>query len=329
MFDQVGLVVAPGQLWTYVDADPDPANGVRQFLAALGLDPDRIRRGDLGEQARANEVLDLLLGIGDAFDHLAPDVARAVEARLASGEYDQVREAARAVHALARVARLGARWPDRRLALLAAFLRDVGESLADPLSVGLDDVAAAESHADTLTRLAIDFDAALDRFTLAERALRDAWPAAWAIAPEAASLEALSAEFETLAAALLDNEALGPAEVEEITARLHAIGAELEAMHARAVGGSSKGRRRSGKAGAGTGTGRAGGGGPKPGPSGPVEEALQFFGLDVASAPEWAVIHRRFRELARQHHPDISGDDGTMMKTLNQHYDTLKARCRP
>lgn len=314
MLDQVGLSILPGQLWLFVDAQADPAEGVAAFLGALGLDADRIRRRDPVERERANEVLQLLLGIGDAFDHLAPDARAGIQARLFSGEYDQVRAAAEAVDVLGRIARLKRRWPDQRLALLTAFLRDVRDSLADPLALDRDDLAAAERQADALTALAIAFDEAIDRYRALRAGLDDIWPDDWSRGPEAEALDRAAAEFETLAQALLDDEALGRADVEEIVARLGAINAELDALLARAEGRTAGGKGGAGRRDAGT-----------RGP-GPLEAALAFFGFAPGSSPDRGQIRARFRELARRYHSDLAGGDDEMMKALNLHRDTLKSQ---
>ncbi len=52
---------------------------------------------------------------------------------------------------------------------------------------------------------------------------------------------------------------------------------------------------------------------------GEVRESLEFFDL---VNPNRAIVRRRYRELARRYHPDITGDDA-MMKKLNRSYQVL------
>ena len=319
MIDQVGLAVVPGQLWPYVDAATDPGVGIARFLRSLGLDAALIRARDRAECERSNDLFELLLGIDDAFDHLAPDVVRAIEARLWSGDYEEVRQAAEAVDVLGRITRLERRWPDARLAILSAFLADVRASLADPLTVDAADLAAAQTHAETLTALALAVDEAVAAHQAVREALVAAWPPVWSGGDEEQQADCVAGEFDILVEALLADVTIDAAGVAEIVAKLEGINAELSALLARAEDLAAGRDRRSG-AGAGARSSAAG-------MAGPLAEALAFFGLALSPLPNLAAVKKRFRELARRYHSDLTGGDDRMMKTLNGHYDTLKARC--
>ncbi len=65
---------------------------------------------------------------------------------------------------------------------------------------------------------------------------------------------------------------------------------------------------------------------PRPKPRTPEEEALHVLGLDPGS--DFATVKRRYRELAKKHHPDANGGSKQAeerLKTINQAYNTLKA----
>ncbi|MBX9815578.1 MAG: hypothetical protein K2X76_12825, partial [Sphingomonas sp.] len=180
MFDQLGLAPIPGQLWRFVDAERDPFDGVSAFLRAIGLDPERARRRDPAELARANAVLELLFTIDHVFDRVAPPVAAALEARLCSGDYLAVRAAAQVAQTFERIARLEARWPAaHRLAVLTAFLDDVRGGLADPLGVPVPAAIQAQRVADELGRQMGALDTALRDGAALHQALLRRWPAPW------------------------------------------------------------------------------------------------------------------------------------------------------
>jgi hypothetical protein len=52
-----------------------------------------------------------------------------------------------------------------------------------------------------------------------------------------------------------------------------------------------------------------------------VQKAKEFFGF--SHTPSKEEIKKRYKELARQYHPDINNQDDTKMKELNHYRDVL------
>lgn len=319
MFDQVGLEPFPGQLWRFVDAERDPYHGVTNFLQAIGIDPELIRRRDRTEIDRANTVLDLLFSIDHVFDRVDPDVAVALEARLCSGDYRAVRLAAQVIETFEKIARIDARWPaDHRLAVLDAFIQDMRAGAANPLAVPAEIAANAERIADGLNQHMLAFDAAwAEHHRLA--ALLDArWQPGWNTAPQGQRRARAVAEGGTAIRELRGNPALGNRDVDRLLARLaranQDLAALLDALERTAAGLGSHARRPSG-------------------PQSDYDRALLFFGWTTDERPDAAALRRRFRELARSTHPDAANADPAAQAAahqrfveLNRYHDVLKLR---
>lgn len=316
MFDQCGLGPFPGQFWRFVDAADDPFVGVTDFLRAIGIDPDRVRRRDAREVERANIVLELLFSIDHVFDRVAPDVAAMLESRLCSGGYEQVRQAAGLIQTFERVAALEARWPQgMRLGVLNAFIIDARQGMANPLAVS---PAVAANAAKVVEALTAQMNA-LDTLMVAHEALihrlAQYWPPSWRAGPEAAGREAALTAVAQAHRLLVGDATLSHAAVaaqlqriERANQQLHDFVQRIEARLGRSTG---------------------------PGvmaPQSEIERARAFFGLAPGARPDPQALRRRFRALARDNHPDTVGSDPAAQAAahqrfieLNRYYDVLKA----
>lgn len=55
----------------------------------------------------------------------------------------------------------------------------------------------------------------------------------------------------------------------------------------------------------------------------PIDQALKIFDLNYKALGNKILIKKRYRELAKKHHPDHTGDTG-MMQRINLAYEVLK-----
>ena len=318
IFDTIGLAPFPTQLWRFVDSADDPRRGAEDFLHAIGIHPARIQAGDEAEIDRANEVLELLFGIDRIFDRVTPKVAAALEARLCSGDYRAVREAAGAADTFERIARLGRRWPkSERIGVLDAFLEEVEAGLANPLAIRATDVALAERIGDRLSRQMMAFDAAMQATWALHYSLAMRWPPHWG-ATEAWIRSSALARAESLEKLLRRDRRLRPHDVDMTIRRLESANARLERLTARInlrsvrVGPDSRQI-------------------PRKQPLTELDKAIAFFGLDRTSRLDRGTLRQRFRALARKLHPDQAEPDAASQEAaharfvaLNRHYDLLK-----
>jgi hypothetical protein len=175
-FDHLGLAVAPGQVWTCVDQASSLTEGLEEFFERTGCDIARVRANDAAERDRTNELLELLVDVATAFERLSHDAKTRINRKIYSGQFAEVRQAARIVSIFERIRQLGAATPEEgRLAAVTAFLLERAGSLADPLGASLEQAEAAEAAADQLRRIVSDFDAArLRRAALEEQLSRPA-----------------------------------------------------------------------------------------------------------------------------------------------------------
>ncbi|OYY77958.1 MAG: hypothetical protein B7Y43_08470 [Sphingomonas sp. 28-62-20] len=318
IFDAIGLAPFPTQLWRFVDSADDPRQGADDFLRAIGISPARVQAGDAAEIDRANEVLELLFGIDTVFDRVAPKVAAALEARLCSGDYAAVREAAGAADTFERIARLGRRWPKSdRIAVLDAFLEEVEAGLANPLAIRATDVALAERIGDRLSRQMMAFDAAMQATWALHYSLAMRWPPHWG-ATEAWIRSSALARAESLEKVLRRDRRLRPRDVDMTIRRLESANARLERLTARINRRSVRNgpdaaqiRRKSALT--------------------DLDQAFAFFEMDRTSRLDRSALRQRFRALARKLHPDQAEPDAASQQaaharfvTLNRHYDLLK-----
>lgn len=310
MFDQVGLGPFPGQLWRFIDAEPDPFAGVMLFLEAVGVDAAAVRRRDAGEIERANTVLELLFSIDHVFDRVAPEVAAGLEARLCSGDYAAVHRAAEVIQTFEAIARLAARWPaEGRLAVLDHFLREMRAGAADPLAVPPHQAVHAARAARELSEHMVQFDSARDERRWLLDALRRHWRGDWGHGAEATARDAALATAAAAEAELLHNPALHREQVSALIAQLATVNQRLRGVADR-IG--VRLAREAGTA-----------------PLSEIHRAMAFFGWDADARPDAAALRKRFRELARKMHPDSAEAEAkatahARFVELNRFHEVLK-----
>lgn len=306
IFDQLGLEVVPGHVWGFTDEADDIAEGLSAFFDRIGVEPEALRARDEIARARANTVLDLLVEVGDAFQHLRPDVKARIEVRLSSGDYDLVRETARTVAIFQRIHRQGDIWPeDRRIGLFSAFLDSVAEALYDPLSMAADDVEAAATSSAELQDLMLRFDAVRSGYAVLHNALIDLWPDAWDTGPERALFDAQTSLFDSLIETLQATRDTTIDAVSESLGVLEDILHQLEALHADAMRAAGPGGATGGSHTGGSGKSGSAGGKGDPGPIKDRKWALEILGLPIDSDPTEDTLNKAFRAYQRLHHPDM------------------------
>nr|WP_295108016.1 J domain-containing protein [uncultured Caulobacter sp.] len=306
IFDQLGLEVVPGHVWGFTDEADDIADGISVFFDRIGVEPKALRARDETARARANTVLDLLVEVGDAFQHLRPDVKARIEARLSSGDYDLVRETARTVAIFQRIHRQGDIWPeDRRIGLFNVFLDSVAEALEDPLSIAADDVEAAAASSGELQDLMLRFDAARSRYAVLYNALIDLWPEAWDTGPERIQFDEQTSLFDSLTETLQTTRDTTIDAVSESLGVLEEVLHQLEAIHAEAMRAAGPGGATGGSHGGGSGKSGSAGGKSDPGSIKDRKWALEVLGLSIDSDPTEAMVTKAFRAYQRLHHPDM------------------------
>ncbi|MBX9797597.1 J domain-containing protein [Sphingomonas sp.] len=315
MFDQCGLGPFPGQFWRFVDSDVDPFVGVTQFLRAIGIDPDRVRRRDPQEIERANIVLELLFSIDHVFDRVAPEVAAELEARLCSGGYEQVRLAAGLIQTFERVAALEARWPQAmRLGVLNAFIADARAGMANPLAVSPGIAANAARVVEALSAQMNSLDTLMVMHDALVRRLAQYWPPSWRVGPELATREAALSAVAQAHRLLVGDAGLSYAAVAAQLQRIESANAQLQRLVDRI-------EERLGRS-----------TGPAVAPQTEIERARAFFGIAPGARLDLPSLRKLYRALARTTHPDtVAGDPAAKAAAhrrfveLNRYYDVLRA----
>jgi hypothetical protein len=301
IFDQLGLDIVPGQVWTYTDDDDDVAHGVEVFFRDIGVDPAAVRALKSGELKRANEILELLVDVDSAFERLEAAVRERIARRLRSGDFDKVIAAARSVAAFERIQRMAGAWPsDHRIGLFEAFLAQVQGGLDDPLSVGAGDVTAAEDACTAIIDLQDRFDLASSQYADLYAELTAVWPDDWSLGTEADRLNEDTALFEGLADRIRSSRDAAYATVQGAIAELEQTLDRLESLRA-----AAEAHR---------------GGGAGPGGTSHTsarmslrEEALVFYGFERSASPPMEEVRARWKAFVWDNHPDRG--DGTPAET--------------
>jgi signal transduction histidine kinase len=301
IFELAGLSVVPGQFWQFLGRNPAPADAVIEFLVALGLDVDLLRRGDIDEVERANDVLDVLVEVDGAFSRLSDSARADVQSALFCGEYDHVREIAQVVKTYSTILELGELFPaGNRFAAFTEFLSDIASELENPMSASAADAAAAErlrlKMSELLRRLA---DARVEQ----ERLVRSMWSdfPDWHSSTSAAAITlALSLFGETLESIQSRPNSLGDVAVlldfleqrnDQLRTLLFGLASGRGRTHSHGAKGGHSSRAYK-----------------KPGETA-LEIALKYFGLRLNSRPsmlEFKTIKRRYQ---RKTHPDSGGSN--------------------
>ena len=304
MFELAGLSIVPGQFWQFLEQTPAPADAVIQFLAALGIDSNKVRAGDLHEIEAANEVLDLLVEIDGAFTRLS-DVARAdVQTAIYCGEYDRVRDAAHVVRTYASILELDDRYAaDQRFPAFTDFLRDVANELDRPLSARPSDAADAERIRLKMSKLLRMLG---DERAEHERLIILMWTdfPEWKVSALQSDITLTLSRFEaTLESIVRSPNSLD--EVAELIANLSSLNSTLRALFAALASGGDRT-----KSGGGT-RGKSSNGGPSAGRytagATALDRALSYFGLDLSRLPNRAEFKRIKRAIWMKTHPDTGG----------------------
>lgn len=329
IFDRLGLLTVPGQLWAFIDARNDLASGIAAFFRALGLDVEAIRRADPDEIERANDVFDLLASVGPAFDRLSPSAVAVLQRLVFAGGYDEVRAALLAVDACERIVRLAERYPsDGRPASFNAFLRAVQAELDDPAALEPDDVRELEEGGAAYARLLSEHRFELDRHAALTAELNRIWPDPWRGGPEQDGLAATLSRFDDAGDRLRDEAGLEVPAAEALVAEMRAANDAIQAQAARAEAASRGTHSSGGSSRAGAGSGHAPP--PPPPPRSARDQALLFFGFAPGSAPDATAVRHAWRTYIKANHPDGCPPGELEERTrrtaeANGHYDQLKS----
>jgi hypothetical protein len=311
----LGLSIVPGQFWPFLERAGDPATALSNFLGAVGLDVEAVRRREPDALATANEVLELLVFVEPAFRHLGAAALASLEQALFSRQIDEVRRAAEIVESCESIRLLAERWlPEERFASFHAFLNDIASMLDDPLSATLDDARAArrisDHYAEVMERL--------DRLRRSHADVRTSLSSnpGWEMGPDADDLIHHAAIFDALVDALL-SQLIAPTELDEFITQLGRHAASFAAFAARASAGPRTGRDRARK-------GRSKGPPPDP-PLTEFEQALRFFGFAVSDRPKREEVKKRYFAKIKLSHPDHGGREDDA-KDANRFWDVLRRK---
>ena len=326
IFDQLSLDIVPGQIWRFI-GDQGPIDvGITEFFTKVGVDAEKLRRRNVRERARANDVLELLVRIDGAFGRVGARARQAIEAAIFSGDYDRVRRSAEIVAIYEAILRLAERWEkDDLIRGFRQFLGQIQDEIDDPLSSTLEDAEQAQSVAEAMNDYMMSIALQLDRYAHLRATIFGPAAPNWRDWPEGADIAREMAVFEEVVTQLRTRD-LAPDDVDAMIGELTAIIDKLEAVIASRTGTASAAGGGRSRTGGGSRAGGGGGAGTAP-PLNDLEKALIFFGFKPTEAPAEKDIKKRYLDRIKIEHPDRGGSVETA-KEVNYYYEVLKARFR-
>jgi DnaJ-domain-containing protein 1 len=304
--DWIGLKIVPNQLLPVLDAIGDPGQTLERVIAAVGCDPELIRRKDPVQIANLEIAFDLLIAIDVAGPRLNQQTLDRLRSMAFSGQFAEIKTLSRTISCLASILIGQSRTATLlQFAAYKAFLQKIESFIAYPFAVSVDDasealalsdmfVDAIEKYSDLRARI-VEVGIGIDRVQkqVSGGALLK-------------QFQELMFEADTVHASLANDANIAADAYEKILrdcARLlEGLEGILEAAQERASENHSRRAETN------------------------VEMALRYFGFEPNARPSKDEIKKQWRALVRAHHPDHAKDEADRVRRTKKTQEANAAK---